>query len=657
MTKLFTAKNVIAFIFVLILAFIYLFSFNFIDNKACDLFTRVHTNIAGKAHSDNVVLVLVDKKSLNKVSWPWKRNLFSDIFDYLEFISGAKVIAFQNLLIYPDTYSPESDSLFYLNLKNHNILINSFLFSGSSFAGDILPKEYLDVFLSKSNVNIIDKRNKKTGSSYKSIVKLPKQLLLNSKFFASSYIQEDKDEIVRNYIPFVNIDGELLPSMALSAYSLYTGVNEFILYDNKLCSVDNCKTLNMPLVQKSVKDYIGNITKAFITYIKWYKPSSSYASHISYSAIDVLDSYNAIKKGLLPKIAPSAFKDKIVIVGLNSDDSVWDFLSETPMLTKQSDADVHAVLIDNMLQNTFMTVKNKEFSLLITIVFSLLIVFGFKNFKSNLFFAFFLSLIYLIYFIYEFYMHVYVSLLSPIITIFAAVFLKRLYSLITTDKTTEMMKRAMGKYISKDVMKNVLLNLDKLKLGGIRTVVTVLFIDIRNFTGLSEQLSPSDVTAILNDYFSVIEPIIGKYNGVINKYLGDGVLAIFGEPIKDDNHAINAVLCASEILFAVQKLKNKMLNEGKPRLEVGIGINTGEVFAGNIGTEERLEYTIIGDNVNLAYRIESFNRILKTQFLISEYTYELVKSSVDVVKLSQVNIKGKSLPIDIYEVLKVKNKE
>lgn len=657
MTKLFTAKNVIAFIFVLILAFIYLFSFNFIDNKACDLFTRVHTNIAGKAHSDNVVLVLVDKKSLNKVSWPWKRNLFSDIFDYLEFISGAKVIAFQNLLIYPDTYSPESDSLFYLNLKNHNILINSFLFSGSSFAGDILPKEYLDVFLSKSNVNIIDKRNKKNGSSYKSIVKLPKQLLLNSKFFASSYIQEDKDEIVRNYIPFVNIDGELLPSMALSAYSLYTGVNEFILYDNKLCSVDNCKTLNMPLVQKSVKDYIGNITKAFITYIKWYKPSSSYASHISYSAIDVLDSYNAIKKGLLPKIAPSAFKDKIVIVGLNSDDSVWDFLSETPMLTKQSDADVHAVLIDNMLQNTFMTVKNKEFSLLITIVFSLLIVFGFKNFKSNLFFAFFLSLIYLIYFIYEFYMHVYVSLLSPIITIFAAVFLKRLYSLITTDKTTEMMKRAMGKYISKDVMKNVLLNLDKLKLGGIRTVVTVLFIDIRNFTGLSEQLSPSDVTAILNDYFSVIEPIIGKYNGVINKYLGDGVLAIFGEPIKDDNHAINAVLCASEILFAVQKLKNKMLNEGKPRLEVGIGINTGEVFAGNIGTEERLEYTIIGDNVNLAYRIESFNRILKTQFLISEYTYELVKSSVDVVKLSQVNIKGKSLPIDIYEVLKVKNKE
>ena len=244
--------------------------------------------------------------------------------------------------------------------------------------------------------------------------------------------------------------------------------------------------------------------------------------------------------------------------------------------------------------------------------------------------------------------------LSPIITLFACVFLKRLYSIITTDKTTEMIKRAMGKYISKDVMKKVLLDLDKLKLGGIRTVVTVLFVDIRNFTTISEQLSPSEVTSILNEYFSVIEPIIAKHHGVINKYLGDGALAIFGEPIKTERHPLNAVLCANEILHAVQSLKNKLVNEGKHRIEVGVGINTGEVFAGNIGTEERLEYTIIGDNVNLAYRIESYNRILKTQFLISENTYKLVKDNVDVVKLSQVNIKGKSLPIDIYEVLKVK---
>ena len=187
-----------------------------------------------------------------------------------------------------------------------------------------------------------------------------------------------------------------------------------------------------------------------------------------------------------------------------------------------------------------------------------------------------------------------------------------------------------------------------------RTEVTILFVDIRNFTQISESLNPSDVTSILNEYFSTIEPIIAKYNGVINKYMGDGVLAVFGEPIKTENHSLNAIYCGIEILEKVKILREKLLSENKPKIEIGIGVNTGEVFVGNIGTEERLEYTIIGDNVNLAYRIESYNQILKTQFLISEFTYEYVKDVVDVVKLTHVEIKGKSKPIDIYEVLKIK---
>ena len=139
--------------------------------------------------------------------------------------------------------------------------------------------------------------------------------------------------------------------------------------------------------------------------------------------------------------------------------------------------------------------------------------------------------------------------------------------------------------------------------------------------------------------------------------MGDGVLAIFGEPIKNDNHAINAISCGIEIINSVKVLREKFIKDGKPKIEVGIGINTGEVFAGNIGTEERFEYTIIGDNVNLAYRIEAYNQILKTQFLISEYTYKFVKDYVDVVKLTQVTMKGKSKPIDIYEVLNLKNND
>ena len=282
-------------------------------------------------------------------------------------------------------------------------------------------------------------------------------------------------------------------------------------------------------------------------------------------------------------------------------------------------------------------------------------IFGFRNFKLSFFFATLLSILYFIYYYIQFSNRVYIPPITPVITIYSCVILKNLFHLITTDNSTERIKRAMGKFVSKDVMKTLLKDIDKIQVGGIRTVVTVLFVDIRDFTKISENMEPQEVTSILNEYFETIEPIIAKYNGIINKYMGDGALVIFGEPIKDENHALSAIKCGIELSEKVKILREKLIKEGKPKIEIGIGINTGEVFAGNIGTDERLEYTVIGDNVNLASRIESYNQLLKTNFLISQYTYEYVKNYVEVVKLSQVEIKGKSKPIDIYEILKIKN--
>lgn len=193
--------------------------------------------------------------------------------------------------------------------------------------------------------------------------------------------------------------------------------------------------------------------------------------------------------------------------------------------------------------------------------------------------------------------------------------------------------------------------------AGKRTIATMLFVDIRNFTQISENMSPDEVSLILNEYFSQIEPIISKYRGFVNKYMGDGLFAVFSADADPSEQALNAVKCGIEILHTAKNLKEKLLSEGKPLINIGIGINTGEVFAGNIGADNHFEYTVIGDSVNLVFRIESFNHTLKTQFLISEYTYEYVKEHVDVVKLSQVSIKGKSKPIDIYEILRIKNND
>ena len=182
---------------------------------------------------------------------------------------------------------------------------------------------------------------------------------------------------------------------------------------------------------------------------------------------------------------------------------------------------------------------------------------------------------------------------------------------------------------------------------------TVLFADIRGFTSMSETMSAQQVSEILNEYFTEIEPIITKYNGVINKFIGDAVMAIFGEPIQDINHPVNAVKCANDMLKKVNQLQDKWLFEGKPKIEIGIGINTGEAFVGNIGSEKRLEYTVIGDMVNLASRIESYNKVYKTNMLISSSTYSCVSDIVDVIKIADVTIRGKAKKMDIYEVLRL----
>jgi len=206
-------------------------------------------------------------------------------------------------------------------------------------------------------------------------------------------------------------------------------------------------------------------------------------------------------------------------------------------------------------------------------------------------------------------------------------------------------------------MQCVVKDIDGIKLGGKRANVTVLFADIRGFTSMSENMSAEDVSVILNEYFTEIEPIISKYNGVINKFIGDAVMAIFGETIQDKNHAENAVKCADEMLKKVHDLQKKWMAEGKPKLEIGVGINTGDAFVGNIGSEKRLEYTVIGDMVNLASRIESYNKIYKTNFLISSTTYEKVRDLADVIKISEVSIRGKAKKLDIYEVLRLVGKK
>ncbi|MBR6127430.1 adenylate/guanylate cyclase domain-containing protein, partial [bacterium] len=243
--------------------------------------------------------------------------------------------------------------------------------------------------------------------------------------------------------------------------------------------------------------------------------------------------------------------------------------------------------------------------------------------------------------------------ITPVVMYIMTMIVAYIHRYIIESKKKLKMENALGKYMSEDVMKRVIQNIDNLGLGGKKATATILFSDIRGFTSMSEKLSAEEVTSILNEYFSEMEPIVRKYNGIINKFIGDAIMAIFGEPIQDENHPANAVKCGFEMLKKVEELQQKWEKEGKPKIEIGIGINTGEAFVGNIGSENRMEYTVIGDTVNLASRLESYNKTFNSKMLISTETYNASKDIIEARKISDVEVRGKANKLDIYEVLSV----
>ena len=215
-------------------------------------------------------------------------------------------------------------------------------------------------------------------------------------------------------------------------------------------------------------------------------------------------------------------------------------------------------------------------------------------------------------------------------------------------KEKEVMRGAFSKVVTKSVMDHLIQHPDGLKLGGEKRVCTVFFSDIRGFTPMSEALSAEEVVHILNEYFTAMTAIIFKYQGTLDKYMGDAIMAIWGAPIEMSDHAERAVLAAVEMGEKMKELQAKWRMEGKREVNIGIGINSGEVVVGNIGSNERLEYTAIGDNVNLTQRLESVAE--KGQILISSATYERVKHKVTATMLDPIKVKGKAEKVMAYSV-------
>ena len=603
---------------------------------------------ATKYGSDDVVIVVIDDDSIAKYRWPWKREMYANIFEYLNKYATPKVIIHDAIVATLDKDNPKSDKKYFGAIANMTNFISGMDFSYKEYPSAELGRVIDENYYEKYAFPIKDNREHIEGFNFKSIIPFPVEYFHSLKFAAPVTCPQDFDGIARDISLFVAYKKYLFPYLGLRGYLYANNEDNCSVYNNKIeCS-------NTGLKANMYNRFIGTHKRVPI---KFYKMYTNNYSHKTISAVKILDDYDEIQKGNSPSLSKDLFEGKYVILGANVKATATGLSDIMPssVSSRHPGTDILATVLDNSINNCFMKSLTiwQNFLVSIFVAFTIYILIRTRNIFESLAISTIVLFFYFILTAICFTLGIAINVITPVIICIVTMIFGYLHRFLLEGQNKEKIKKAMGKYISDDIMERVVKNIDELKLGGKRSVVTVLFADIRGFTSMSEKMSAEEVSNILNEYFTEIEPIITKHNGIINKFIGDAVMAIFGEPIMDKKHAINAVKCASDMLKKVRKLQHKWMEQGKPKIEIGIGINTGEVFVGNIGSERRMEYTVIGDTVNLASRIESYNKIYSTNFLIGPSTYAEVKNYVNVIKISDVQIRGKKQKLDIYEVLNV----
>jgi class 3 adenylate cyclase len=214
----------------------------------------------------------------------------------------------------------------------------------------------------------------------------------------------------------------------------------------------------------------------------------------------------------------------------------------------------------------------------------------------------------------------------------------------------ERIRQLFGKFTSPSVVDSLIENQEQIALGGESKVLSAMFCDIRGFTTYCENRTPEQVVDALNEYLTRMSEVVLKYHGTLDKYIGDEIMAFWGAPLSQAHHAKLAVQASYEMLVELKKLSVAWQRDGREAFQIGVGVNTGRMIVGNIGSSMRMDYTIIGDSVNLASRVQGLTRKFQTNLLITEYTYQWVKDIVKVKKIGTLQVKGKQQPVTIYSV-------
>ena len=363
-----------------------------------------------------------------------------------------------------------------------------------------------------------------------------------------------------------------------------------------------------------------------------------------YSATDVIHG----------RVPVNAFRGKIVLVGATAM-GIYD-IRVTPFDHVFPGLEVHANVIDTILKQQFLYRPNwvTLLDLLAIIVLGLILGIILPKVKAlwgaligiSLFFAFVLTSNQLFQ-----KQGIWVNQTYPLFNLVLTYLMITGYRYMTEERERKKVRGAFQYYLNASVVEQMLKDPEKLKLGGEKKDLTVLFSDIRGFTSISEHMTPERLVKFLNEYLTKMTDIVFKYDGLLDKYMGDAIMAIWGAPLDQSDHPLRACYTALEMVEELHLLQHKWATEGMPRLNIGIGINAGPMVVGNMGSERRFDYTVMGDSVNLGSRLEGLNKLYGTNIIISEMTYERVQGEILGRELALVRVKGKDQPVKIYELL------
>ena len=633
--------------------------FETVELKTYDYRVRMTADPASARR--DIVLVSIDDSSIRRLEpqvgrWPWPRLVHASLLDYLA-RAPAKVIVYDVLFTERQQGSFQIGDTAWTGAESDRALASSAARAGNVvFTADVTADEAAQMG-ARGVERLRAGQPFPPDAAFESRpgVILPYDELTDAAAAVGhNFAIYDPDGPVRRTAPFVRVDGVGVPSLGVAAVMLAGPVpKDAIRRENGTLNVGQASA---PLVAARIPNLYGPSTDAQRMLIRFTGPvlKDGKPTYQDFSFYDLFYSEQQILAGEKPAVDPAVFRDKIVVIGTTAA-GLRDLFTVPFAEGSMPGMQIHAAVIDNLLSQRFMRPLGRGLNALVLIGCALavgvagtaLAVWPAAGLAALVILAIGWASVRL------FGQGIWMEAASPVLAVSFAMFGSTAYQYFVEGREKRQVKRTFSRFVSKDVYEQLVADPASAKVGGARREMSVLFADIRGFTTFTERGRPEEVVSQLNVYFSRMVEVVFANRGTVDKFVGDMVMALFGAPLADPDHADHAVQAALGMLDALKDQNARWAADGRPPLEIGIGVNSGDMVAGIIGSDTIMSYTVIGDAVNLGSRLESLNKEYGTRLIVSEGTRARLKGRYDMRPLGAVTVKGKSEPVNIFEVLAV----